>query len=273
MRAAVRINLASPITKKACTKCGEVKSLREFYRRTASRDGYGYRCARCQNKATKSWMERTAWRTKDYAKIRIARLVPTTRPLTSIRINLAPPITRKACTKCGEVKLLVEFKACRPSTPTLRRSKCQSCGRAESREWHRRHPGYVARWQRKNRDRGREYIRRRLASGEGTVLRERINAQMRVWAKANRVRVRVHEHNARARRANAPGFSTPDQVLARAAFYGNCCAYCRGPYEVMDHVVPLARGGSNWPANLRPACKICNDSKKAKRLSEWNIKS
>jgi 5-methylcytosine-specific restriction endonuclease McrA len=32
----------------------------------------------------------------------------------------------------------------------------------------------------------------------------------------------------------------------------------------MDHVKPIDQGGSNWPANQRPACWPCNRKKGAR---------
>lgn len=44
------------------------------------------------------------------------------------------------------------------------------------------------------------------------------------------------------------------------------CHYCGGRFEpaqlTMDHVVPLARGGTSVKSNLVPACSACNASKK-----------
>jgi hypothetical protein len=70
----------------------------------------------------------------------------------------------------------------------------------------------------------------------------------------------------RAERENsAPGFHTLEQRRARSAFYGDVCWICRtAPVQAMDHVKPLAAGGSQWPANLRPACRPCNSSKGSK---------
>ncbi len=63
----------------------------------------------------------------------------------------------------------------------------------------------------------------------------------------------------------APGTASPEQIAARVAVYGGLCWICRAaPYDALDHVKPLARGGSNWPANLRPACTPCNSRKGAK---------
>lgn len=49
------------------------------------------------------------------------------------------------------------------------------------------------------------------------------------------------------------------------------CTYClkRGGDLECDHIVPIARGGSNEDDNLTTACKTCNQCKGAKLLSEW----
>jgi 5-methylcytosine-specific restriction endonuclease McrA len=52
---------------------------------------------------------------------------------------------------------------------------------------------------------------------------------------------------------------------------GYVCSYCGtedGPFDV-DHIHPVARGGSDDPENLCVACAPCNRSKGARTLSEW----
>lgn len=52
---------------------------------------------------------------------------------------------------------------------------------------------------------------------------------------------------------------------------GLACNYCGTvrPDNHIDHVEPVARGGSNHPSNLVVACPRCNMSKGAKSLKEW----
>lgn len=58
------------------------------------------------------------------------------------------------------------------------------------------------------------------------------------------------------------------EVFARD---GRKCAYCGdtdGPFHI-DHIKPVAAGGSRDIGNLAVACAACNLSKGAKPLSEW----
>ena len=52
------------------------------------------------------------------------------------------------------------------------------------------------------------------------------------------------------------------------------CEVCGGSglAETVDHVVPLALGGTNYEGNLAPACRRCNARKNALLLIEWRVK-
>lgn len=69
----------------------------------------------------------------------------------------------------------------------------------------------------------------------------------------------------RARKAQAKGHATLAQVQARIEYYGGLCWICKAPYREIDHVIPLTKGGTNWPANLRPICRTCN----ARKGNRW----
>lgn len=61
------------------------------------------------------------------------------------------------------------------------------------------------------------------------------------------------------------------QKLKKSAWWQNkiregLCHYCRekfAPNEMtMDHIVPIARGGTSTEGNIVPSCKACNQKKK-----------
>lgn len=67
-------------------------------------------------------------------------------------------------------------------------------------------------------------------------------------------------------RNNTIGVITPELLADRLAYYGYKCWICKtAPYEHIDHVKPLSKGGAHMLANLRPACADCN----LKKSNKW----
>lgn len=94
----------------------------------------------------------------------------------------------------------------------------------------------------------------------------------RAWLKANedhlrayrrayepRMREAVNARNAVIRSRTVP--FTAVQLAQRLEYFGFRCWICRGPGAHVDHVKPIAAGGSHMLANLRPACARCNQRK------------
>lgn len=85
-----------------------------------------------------------------------------------------------------------------------------------------------------------------------------------------------HEHPEKvkakwSRQYHAKGTYTKDQLEARIDFYGRRCYLCHCDWDALvsgnrtiDHIIPLSKGGTNWPSNLAPACRSCNASKSNK---------
>ena len=110
--------------------------------------------------------------------------------------------------------------------------------------------------------------------------REVIAAQVKAWQERHPKRVKEYSRGRDARRTAreyaAPGRCSVKQWLWRFRFYGERCAYCcralTSTQAQMEHQIPLSRGGTNWPSNIVPACKPCNQSKGTKTSAEFGVR-
>ena len=90
---------------------------------------------------------------------------------------------------------------------------------------------------------------------------DRIKEIHRDWVIRNPERVAANDRAQRARRLKAEGRHTAEEVLALLEKQRGKCVYCsvsiRSKYHA-DHIVPLARGGTNWITNIQLTCPKCN---------------
>lgn len=99
---------------------------------------------------------------------------------------------------------------------------------------------------------------------------DKITAYNKKWAKENVLAARNKGHRYRVRKRNNTIHSfTKQQLIQRISVFGFMCAYCGGNFDHIDHVIPISKGGPHCLANLRPACKKCNQEKHNKSLNEW----
>lgn len=74
---------------------------------------------------------------------------------------------------------------------------------------------------------------------------------------------RVEYHNDRARQFALPATLTIDQWIGTLNHFQWACAYCLGPYEVLEHFIPLTLQGETSAVNCLPACYACNARKQS----------
>lgn len=118
--------------------------------------------------------------------------------------------------------------------------------------------------------------------------RESVLSCRRRWMNANREKTREsarryrkkypkrrneQENLRRCRKMGNGGRYTESEWLDVCRRYGNRCLCC-GRDDVQltaDHVVPIARGGSNDISNIQPLCRKCNSSKGARNSRDFRI--
>ena len=74
-------------------------------------------------------------------------------------------------------------------------------------------------------------------------------------------RRRDHRRGTRSQRGYGVAYTVRRALILRSHPF---CAYCGAPAGTVDHVVPLARGGTNSLDNLVACCAECNASKGAR---------
>lgn len=101
-------------------------------------------------------------------------------------------------------------------------------------------------------------------------------ARAREWEVKNPEKAAAIARNKRARRRGAEGSHSKKDVDFILEMQNRLCANCgtklfRSGKKMfhVDHVMPLALGGSNWPSNLQCLCPQCNTRKGAKHPDEW----
>lgn len=128
--------------------------------------------------------------------------------------------------------------------------------------------------ERKKADPGAARPYRRHAEEETRRCRQRRQEEKARRTEAGR-RKRLEDDAEHQRQRRASKLRTQVESISlsrlneRAAVFGHRCAYCRGPHEHWDHVIPLARGGRHILSNLRPSCASCNLHKSAAHPRRW----
>jgi 5-methylcytosine-specific restriction endonuclease McrA len=102
----------------------------------------------------------------------------------------------------------------------------------------------------------------------------RCKACKRDWANSSEGKASVHRTaSKRQQRIEAQATGVPVVEADILTECGHQCCYCGGPYQALDHMWPISKGGSHDPSNLVPACQSCNSSKGRKHLLDfvWKV--
>ena len=196
----------------------------------------------------------------------------------SITMSVADNLKRCSC--CKELKPFSEFSK-NKSRKDGYAHQCKPCALHRTIEWQAanqerlkaRYAAYYA----ANRERIAKYDAERYAanpkrhaerfSAWRTTNIEKERARCAAWEAANKSKRKAISHNRRARKLSSPGAYTGSDIELLLTLQKNKCAVCHSllsnGYHA-DHVIPLAKGGSNDKSNIQILCPHCNLSKGAK---------
>lgn len=222
---------------KHCTKCGEIKPLTEYCLDKRNKDGRGPWCLSCNREIRKKnynanpepkRAKNAEWYKENKEKFRERRNETTQAWRAANREHYLEQKREKAA----------EYRKEFPER--IRQS---------NKQWRLAHPEdariRASEWRKANPERGKE--------------------SHRAWYKANPFYHKLAANRRRALKRKAEGIFTKEQVTRRFDQQTGRCAWCSeqlADLHHIDHLIPLAKGGSNWINNIVISCVFCNSSKR-----------
>lgn len=167
--------------------------------------------------------------------------------------NTTESNTVKPCRKCGAMDRNAD-------------GRCKSCRRAIDRKWREANKEKVAYNNRKHREANRDKVSE-LNRKWREANPEKNSERNRKWREANPEKRKVLNHNRRARIKGNGGTLSKAIVQTLMTLQKGKCACCGKSLKHghhLDHVIPIALGGTNTDDNvqlLTPACNLSKGSK------------
>jgi 5-methylcytosine-specific restriction endonuclease McrA len=188
-------------------------------------------------------------------------------PFSARKINNNQPRTItmekifKTCRTCNIAKeASLEFFRKHVGRKDGLRSSCKPCQNIANQFY------YKFNYENKNKDYLAAYNKKwRLEN------RERKAASDKNWQNKNPDKISSINRNYRARKNQAEGSHTAEDVANIISKQNNLCFWCNTKLEKIhiDHIIPLIKGGRNDASNLVASCPSCNCSKGAKLPEEF----
>lgn len=117
----------------------------------------------------------------------------------------------------------------------------------------------------KNTDQKQELSRKYYESHKVKLLEK-----SKKYSEENRDTCNVIHQRRRSRELSLPATLTAEQWNIIKTHFNNKCCYCGKEYPLaQEHFFPLSKGGELGKANIVPACRSCNSSKRDKTFFEW----
>lgn len=244
---------------KICSSCAIEKSKIEFHKVKANKDGLSGQCCDCIGERKRIWYannaEKERARSKAWSEANPDKVAATRKKYNQENPERVAELRKASAERNKDSRL--------------------ACGRAWYAKNSAKKIAYSKEWYAKNTERAAANA---AASGKARYAAhpEVFAARAKEYRAKNPETVAAGKRKYKAAKRGAEGSHTGKDVTAIFDKQRGLCANCKKKlfksgakkYHV-DHVVPLSKGGSNWPSNLQCLCPRCNMSKGAKDPLDW----
>jgi 5-methylcytosine-specific restriction endonuclease McrA len=165
----------------------------------------------------------------------------------------------KPCIKCG-------------AQERDKRGACMPCKRERNQKYRAANREKVSDYNRAYREANREQLRAYI-SNWSQINRQKLSEYRRDYDVENRDKRKMAWHNRKARIKGNGGALSKDIVERLMIEQDGKCVCCgadlKGTGHHLDHIMPLALGGSNTDDNVQLLTPSCNLKKGARHPDEW----
>ncbi len=253
----------APVEKR-CTKCGEVKPIDAFYKKGGKQKGYETHCKACKSQSGKAHYaanaEAICKHQHEYRAANIEMLRE--REAESRRLYM-----QKYRHANGEI-LREQQRARRQANPDKYRQQGKAWRTAHAVHLREYVKTYGATYRAANPEKFREYNRQYREANK-----EKIIEFQRQYHINNPDATRIKHARRRARMEGIEGHFTIQEIHDMRIAQAGICAYCQRQYDPnhleIEHIIPVAQGGSDDIFNICLACPTCNRSKGNRTPGQW----
>jgi len=194
----------------------------------------------------------------------------------------SPTLTRRSALMNTEITTIenLQVKPCRKcgAQNRYKSGACRPCRLVTAKRWRQENPDKRAEYHKRYAEKYPEKIAAkskrwdsanpaRRKNNEASWRKsnvDRCKANRAKWKECNRDRLKIYSHN---RRAKSSGGRLSIDIVDRLMHkQGGRCVYCKVELDTrhIDHIMPIALGGTNTDDNVQLLCPPCNLSKGAK---------
>lgn len=263
---------------KTCSVCRKVKSPAEYAKHKARKiDGISSKCKICSKIAEAGRRKNNPGLITISSKTQRNKYAQRSdNQVVEDQLRLHPDGS-KVCVYCTNVIDLDGFQKDRTSADGLS-SECRNCGRTRQANNRKTTEGYDSKSHKRRRI---KYLERTSKQVEEDRNKSRPTGEKKC-KKCKTVFSLDNFYNDRGARDGLGGFCKPcakksGRDLRRAPYLEYWrdrgipqeCYVCGGPYDHVDHVIPLERGGPDELSNMLPMCTLHNVGKSDTPLDQW----